>query len=167
MENSHFNIRPVETTDSAAITAIYNHFILHSTATFEEQAITSDEIENRIDAIIKNYPWLVCIQDEKLIGYAYAGRWKERSAYKNTTEVTIYLHPTAVGSGAGTALYTALIDAIKPHFHVAMAVISLPNDASVKFHEKFGFQKAAHFKEVGRKFDRWIDVGFWQKMLGH
>lgn len=162
---SDLSIREALFSDAQQICAIYNHYIQHSTATFEEQKLTPSIIEERISHITQQYPWLVCIQNGKLVGYAYAAQWKERSAYKNTTEVTVYLHSDAIGKGIGESLYSALLEAIEPNFHVAIAVISLPNDASVKFHEKFGFSKAAHFKEVGMKFNRWIDVGFWQKML--
>jgi phosphinothricin acetyltransferase len=103
--------------------------------------------------------------DEVIVGYAYASKWKERSAYKNTAEVTAYLKHGLSGQGYGKALYTTLLEALKAlDCHVVLGCIALPNQASVGLHEYFGFSKVAHFTEVGRKFNQWIDVGYWQKL---
>ncbi len=161
----NFEIRPVSQSDAPAICDIYNHYIQHSTATFEESLITPLDIEQRISDLTPDYPWLVCLNNNKLVGYAYASRWKERSAYKHTTEVTIYIDPQSTGQGYSSELYRSLLNTLENNFHVAIAVIALPNDASIKVHESFGFKKVAHFEEVGMKFQKWINVGFWQKKL--
>ena len=111
-------------------------------------------------------PWFVAEQDGVILGYSYASKWKGRCAYRYSMEVTVYLRPDRVGRGLGSALYSKLLPALKSQrIHVAVGIIALPNEASVKLHEKMGFLKAAHFKEVGFKFERWIDVGYWQLIL--
>jgi len=86
--------------------------------------------------------------------------------YNHTVEITVYLHNKAQGNGYGSSLYKALLDELSNRgFHCVIAVIALPNEASIKLQESFGFTKVAHFKQVGRKFDRWIDVGSWQLTL--
>lgn len=158
-------IRPVQHTDAEAICAIYNYYITHSAVTFEEITLTPEDIKQRIISITQSYPWLVAEAEGKIIGYAYAGQWKLRSAYRHTAEVTIYLDNNQFGKGYGKQLFQALIETLRPNFHVLMGVITLPNAASVKLHESFGFEKAGHFSEVGRKFEQWLDVGYWQKTL--
>jgi len=92
--------------------------------------------------------------------------WKDRSAYRYSVESTVYVDPAALGVGYGSQLYESLLANLRQQkFHVVMGGIALPNQASIRFHEKFGFQKIAHFKEVGYKFGQWIDVGYWQLIL--
>jgi phosphinothricin acetyltransferase len=105
------------------------------------------------------------IQNE-VAGYAYASQWRSRSAYRYTAESTVYLDPVHTGKGIGNALYKDLIERLKAMgIHVVMGVITLPNPPSIALHEKLGFKKAAHFVEVGYKFGRWLDVGYWQLNL--
>lgn len=111
-------------------------------------------------------PWLVAELSGEVLGFAYASRWKGRCAYRYSVETTIYLAPDRTGSGVGTQLYTALLDKVRAaSMHVAIGGISLPNEISVKLHEKLGFRKVGHFEQVGYKFDQWIDVGYWQLTL--
>lgn len=158
-------IREATSSDAQAIVDIYNHYIIHSHATFELEAITSQDMKGRLDKVIKFHklPWLVMEVDQKIVGYAYSTEWKARKAYAKTTETSIYLHKDAHGKGYGKQLYTELLNVLKElGFHVLIGGVSLPNEASAKLHESLGFKKAAEFKEVGYKFDRWIDVGYWQ-----
>lgn len=161
-------IRPIDDTDYQAIVSIYNHYITHSIATFELETIDTGSIANRVEHILGcGLPWLVA-EDENanVLGYAYASQWKERLAYKNSVEVTVYLHPELKAKGVGSQLYQVLFARLKQAgVHAVMAGISLPNPASVALHEKFAMQKVAHFAEVGRKFGQWIDVGYWQLLL--
>ncbi|BCE00135.1 hypothetical protein TYM08_P0198 [Marinicellulosiphila megalodicopiae] len=124
-------------------------------------------MEDRIKTYTKTHPWLV-LENElgEVAGYAYAAKWQPRSAYKQTCEITVYLDKDQSGYGYGSALYKALLPLLKTSgFHTVVAGIALPNEASVKLQESFGFKKVTHFQQVGRKFDRWIDVGHWQLLL--
>ncbi len=124
-------------------------------------------MENRISEIQEaGLPWLVAIDASRVIGYARASKWKGRSAYRFSIESTVYLAPGYSGNGIGSLLYEALIRELKESgFHVMIGGIALPNPASVALHEKFGMKQVAHFNEVGFKFDKWIDVGYWQVTL--
>jgi L-amino acid N-acyltransferase YncA len=161
-------VRSATTDDAAAIAEIYNHYVANSHATFEIEPVDVAEMKQRINMILDGgYPFVVCeAETREPIGYAYGHQFKGRPAYKQSIEVSIYVHPEAHGQKIGTRLYEVLLSKVgKLGFHTAIAGISLPNDASIRLHEKLGFQKVAHFREVGRKFDRWIDVGYWQLFL--
>jgi len=159
-------LRNVHPDDAPAICEIYNHYILESPATFEEIPVAPEEMRQRILEATQAFPWLVCEEDGKLLGYAYGRSWRERAAYRYSTEAGVYLHPTAVGGGRGSALLEALLTELRARrFHCVVGGVSLPNEASVALLLKFGFCQVAHFKETGYKFGRWIDVGYWQLML--
>ncbi|MCF7688871.1 MAG: GNAT family N-acetyltransferase, partial [Cephaloticoccus sp.] len=120
----------------------------------------------RMAGITSKLPWLVCEVDGIMTGFAYASPWKGRCAYRFTVESTVYLAPDAFGRGLGTKLYSALIEAVQSlGQHSVIGGIALPNAASVALHEKLGFHKVAHFEQVGWKFNRWIDVGYWERLL--
>jgi len=160
-------IRPALPADAEAITRIYNYYILNTVITFEEQTMTPQAIVERMrEVTAASLPWLVAESSGRIAGYAYASKWKDRSAYRFSVESTIYLDPTAVGVGFGSRLYEALLaDLRQQELHVVIGGIALPNEASIRLHEKFGFRKVAHFEEVGYKFGQWIDVGYWQLFL--
>ena len=160
-------IRPATAADSSAIADIYNHYIRDSIVTFEEQPVPATDIASRINETLSaELPYLTATADDDIVGYAYASKWKGRCAYKKSVEVTVYLSSAATGKGYGSQLYKALFSELRRlSYHVAIAGISLPNDASVALHEKFGMEKVAHFKEIGHKFGDWVDVGYWQCML--
>ena len=160
------SIRNATEADAAAICAIYNPFVLETSVSFETEPIAPATMAARIGDVTATYPWLVAEDADGVLGYAYANRWRQRNAYARTVETTIYLHRARTGSGVGRVLYAALLDELRERgFHVALGCIALPNPQSVAFHERCGFEKVAHFAEVGRKFDRWVDVGFWQLRL--
>ncbi len=160
------HIRSCTTGDAPAICAIYNHYIENTVITFEEISLTVAQMRERIETYMQLYPWLICEDAGEIIGYAYASKWKDRSAYKHTAEVTVYLHHDHLGKGGGRKLYQALFDQLaSQNTHVLLACIAVPNAASEKLHEQFGFTKVAHFAEVGFKSNRWLDVGYWQKQL--
>ena len=159
-------IRPVTTSDAEAVATIYNPYILETTITFEEQPVSTEEIMARIHRITADFPWLVFEAEGSILGYAYADRWKNRSAYRNTCETSIYLAQEARGKGIGAQLYTELLGRLsRQGMRIAIAGIALPNPASVALHEKLGFHKVAHFEAVGIKFNQKIDVGYWQRSL--
>jgi L-amino acid N-acyltransferase YncA len=159
-------VRSATTEDAARICEIYNHYVLHSTITFEEQPVSLGEMEQRIAAVLTGLPWLVWVEDQVVQGFAYASKWKGRCAYRYSVESTAYLADGSTGRGIGTRLYEALFTALRQSkMHVVMGGIALPNDASIAMHEKLGFEKVAHFREVGCKFGKWIDVAYWQLLL--
>ena len=156
-------IRQITPNDFDAIANIYNHYVSNSVISFEEIPVSTAEMKARVNNVLtKGLPWLVAEKAGEVIGYAYACQWKLRSAYKNSVEVSVYLSHLKTSQGVGTALYETLFEQLKGRFHTAIGGITLPNPASVALHEKFGMRKVAHFKEVGFKFEQWLDVGYWQ-----
>ena len=159
-------IRSATPADADAICAIYNHYIQHTTATFEEVAVQPEEMRQRIAEVQALFPWLVAEDEGRLVGYAYASRWRARSAYRYSVEATVYLDHELVGRGWGSRLYQELFAQLEAAgIHAVMGGITLPNPASVALHEKQGFRKVAHFEAVGWKQDHWLDVGYWQLLL--
>ncbi|MBU0663798.1 MAG: GNAT family N-acetyltransferase [Proteobacteria bacterium] len=160
-------IRAMRADDAEAVAGIYNHYITQTIITFEEEAVSSSEISQRLQNVqSSSLPWFVAEQAGEVVGYAYADKWKGRCAFRFSMEVTVYVSPDKLGYGIGTRLYRKMFPALREcGIHVAIAGIALPNEGSRAVHEKFGFTKVAHFKEVGFKFDRWIDVGYWQLIL--
>lgn len=159
-------IRSVKASDAEEICNIYNYYIKNTTITFEEELKTTEEMRQRIEKVISQYRWLVYEHEGEIVAYAYAGEWKSRCAYRFSLEVTIYGSlDMPKRKGIALQLYQQLIDEIDSRVHSLIAVIALPNEASVGLHEKLGFEKVAHYKEVGFKLGEWIDVGSWQKML--
>lgn len=160
-------IRSATTHDAEAISAIYNHYVLNTAITFETDAVATADMAERIrEAIHAGLPWLVCEQDGRVVGYAYASKWKGRCAYRYSVESSVYVAEAHAGQGIGSRLYEALITQLRAaNIHVVIGGIALPNPGSVALHERFGFGKVAQFREVGFKFDRWIDVGYWQRIV--
>ena len=159
------NIRKVELGDAAQIAEIYNYYILKTHHTFETAALSADEMNERIGETSEEYPFLVAEDEGEIQGYVYATQFKLRQAYKHSVEASIYVRNQAKQQGIGSKLYEQFLEELKEtDVHAIMAGISLPNEASVKFHEKQGYEKVAHFKEVGYKLGRWVDVGFWEML---
>jgi phosphinothricin acetyltransferase len=156
-------IREATFSDASAITAIYNHYILNTTITFELYPITRGETIKRMEKYKEIGPYLVYEENGEVIGYAYVSRFRERQAYEHSVESSIYLKNGCGGKGLGTKLYVELLSQVSSQRHTVIGGIALPNEASIRLHEKCGFRKVAHFSEVGRKFGKWIDVGFWQR----
>ncbi len=157
------NIRNVNTEYEAKIAEIYNYYIKNTHQTFETEVLTADEMRERIDEITETYPYFVAEEDGKIYGYAYATQFKLRQAYEFSAEVSIYVKADEKQKGIGSQLYDRLFEELKEtDIHAIIAGISLPNDGSVRFHEKLGFTKVAHFREVGYKLGRWVDVGYWE-----
>ena len=160
-------IRDATENDMDSVAEIYNYYIRNTVATFEEVELPMVEVLRRFQKI-KNigYPWLVAESGGNVIGYAYATKWHERSAYRYSAEVTVYVSHSYTTNGWGTRLYDVLFSRLRNmNIHVLIAGITLPNDASVALHEKYGMEKAAHYKEVGLKFGKWLDVGYWQTLV--
>lgn len=160
-------IRTVTLADSDALTAIYNHYVEESTATFDLLPVSSSEIDRLIHEATPHFPFLVYDTGEGIAGYCYAHSWKSKAAYSHTWEITIYLAPEHTGKGIGGALMKQLIDDCrKKGCKVLIADITAENEGSRRFHERFGFTQVSHFRQVGRKFGRWLDVIDYQLNLG-
>ena len=161
-------IRVVQRGDARTLAQIYNHYILHTDVTFEEQPLNDAQMQARVDEVLGNdLPWLVMEDDAgAVVGYSYANKWGKRVGYRYSVESSIYLAHDCTGKGLGRKLYQALFDALaKTPTHLVLAGITLPNEASVRLQEAFGMKKVAHFNEVGFRHGRWLDVGYWQKTL--
>jgi len=159
-------VRSAKLEDASQITDIYNYYILNTTVTFEKTPISSDTMKERIEQTQVKYPWLVLEEEGMIHGYAYATDWKPRGAYRHSVESTVYLRNGQSGKGYGSKLYRKLIEVLEQlNVHAVIGGIAQPNEGSIALHEKFGFQKVAHFKEVGFKFDKWVDVAYWQLIL--
>ena len=159
-------VRDAIQSDAKQIAEIYNYYILNTVATFEKEPVSETEMMGRIKSIPINFPYLVFEEKNEVLGYAYSVNWRAREAYKQSAEISVYLKNGASGMGIGSALYSELINRLKAQkIHAIIGGISLPNSASVALHEKFGFEKVAHFKEVGFKFNQWIDTGYWELIL--
>jgi phosphinothricin acetyltransferase len=161
-------IRPASPSDASQICAIYNHYVASTVITFEEETVSESAMSQRIGQVTQKYPWFVSERDGSISGYAYATTWKSRSAYRFAVESAIYLKHGLAGQGIGHALYSTLIAAMRESgIHSVIGGIALPNAASVALHEKLGFRKIGQFSEVGRKLDRWVDVGYWELILNN
>jgi L-amino acid N-acyltransferase YncA len=159
-------LRTCTVADAVLICDIYNHYVRETVVTFEEVPVQVEDMVRRIDDVTIRFPWLVYELGGAVLGYAYASPWKERSAYRHSVESTVYLAPQVTGQGIGTLLYSALLNALRAtDVHCVVGGIALPNAASVALHEKLGFNKVAHFREVGLKLGRWVDVGYWEIII--
>jgi L-amino acid N-acyltransferase YncA len=162
------NMRDARVDDAEAIASIYNHYVLTTAISFEETEVSAIDMAGRIaDVQAAGLPWLVAEIDGVIAGYAYATKWRVRHAYRFSVESSVYLDHRRAGQGVGSALYRVVLDRLRTGgYHLAIGGIALPNTASVALHEKMGFVKVAHFSEVGFKFGKWTDVGYWQLVLG-
>ncbi len=162
-------IRPAVQNDLAALTEIYNHYVLNSVITFDVEMFTPEQRQTWFDQFdtIGPYRLFVAESDGAIIGYAGSTKFRPKPAYSESVEVTVYLAPDASGGGVGTRLYTALFDALtNESVHRAYAVMALPNDASRAMHIKFGFEPLHTLSEVGRKFGRYVDTEWFEKKIG-
>jgi phosphinothricin acetyltransferase len=152
--------------DAAPILDIYAPYIANTSYTFETEIPSIDSFRERIITYLQTWPWLVCEINGIVAGYAYASKHRERIAYQWSTECSVYIHDDFQRAGVAMALYTALIDILKyQDFRNLYAVINLPNDKSVRFHEKMSFKYFATYENVGYKLGRWKNVGWWQLKL--
>jgi len=150
--------------DAARVAEIYRPAVEASYISFEEVAPTADEMAERMHRVLARLPWLVAEDESGLVvGYAYASPHRDRATYRWSVDISVYVDPARHGRGIGRALYDALLERLRGQGFVNVyAGVTLPNPASVALHEKLGFKKVAHFAEVGRKLDRWVDVAYWQ-----
>jgi L-amino acid N-acyltransferase YncA len=156
-------IRIAQPADAKGILDIYGPYITNTSFTFETELPSLTELSERIGTYLVNWPWLVCEVDDKIAGYAYGARYRERVAYQWSVESSVYIHDDFMRSGIAKALYTALAALLKAQgFRNVYAVINLPNEKSVQFHENFGFEYFATYEQVGYKLGKWKNVGWWR-----
>ncbi|MDO6416430.1 GNAT family N-acetyltransferase [Sphingomonas sp. BIUV-7] len=161
-------VRLARAADADALAAIYGGHVLRGTASFEVDPPDAEEMRLRFSTVTsRGWPWFVAERDGAVIGYAYYSRFHTRHAYRFTCEDSIYVHEDHVGTGAGRALLTALIDHARDSgFREMIAVIGdAANTPSIALHEAFGFEHAGVLRRVGYKFDRWLDILYMQLNL--
>ena len=161
------NIRVATPDDADAVASIYRPIVAHTAVSFELRPPDATEMRMRIAATLAHFPWLVCVDnDEHVSGYAYAGRHRERPAYRWAVDTTAYVREDARGRGVGRALYEHLLQhLVQLGYFQAFAGITLPNAASVALHEAVGFQPIGIYRNIGFKLGAWHDVGWWQRSL--
>lgn len=168
LASNDVEIRVATEADIARITEIYSHHVLNGIATFEEVAPDETEMLRRMTAIrSKDMPWFVAEVEGTVLGYAYAGPFHARSAYRFAVEDSIYLAPEALGKGLGSKLLARLIDACRAKGLIQMMAVigDSNNDGSIGLHRKFGFRDLGVARDIGFKFGRWIDVVYMQLEL--
>jgi L-amino acid N-acyltransferase YncA len=159
-------IRLAEPIDVPGILEIYSPFILGSAVTFEEIVPDEESFWERIQGIMEELPFLVCEIDGRIAGYAYASGYRSRASYRWTKEVSVYIHPDFHRKRVAHALYASLNEMIR-YQGIAdlLAIITLPNEPSVAFHEQFGYRKCGEFFKVGYKLRQWQNVGWFELFL--
>ena len=162
------NIRLATKGDAAGMLEIYGPFILNSGITQETELPSVEDFQERIISNLTERPWLVCEINNEIAGYAYAGKHRDRKGYQWCIEPSLYVSEKYWGLGIANALYAALFDILKMQGYVnAYAVITLPNDRSIAFHKKFGFEYLTTYKKIGYKLGQWHDVGWMQYEINH
>lgn len=167
-------IRMATEEDAEAIRDIYSPYIMDTAITFEYETPSVSEFSKRIRDILKKYPYLVALEENRIVGFAYASAFRERPAYDRAAETTIYLRQDCRGKGLGKKLYLALGDIVKRQnvINLYAGVAFTPvedahlDNTSKAFHEHLGYSKVANFTKCGYKFGKWYDVIWMEKMLG-
>lgn len=161
-----FEIRLIEESDAGEVLEIYKPYVLNTIISFEYEVPTHEEYLQRIKTNTADYPWLVCSLNDKIIGYAYAGKHRYRTAYQWSPESTVYMAPGMHGKGIARILYETLFSLLRlqGHFNV-FAGIGLPNEKSVGFHRALGFEEIGIFKKIGYKHGNWHDTQWFQLEL--
>lgn len=160
MSGLHIRLAALE--DAAQIQAIYAPAVTDSAISFEQRAPDAAEIARRIAEVTETYPWVVADRRGEIVGYAYARRWRGRAAYDWDVEITAFVKPGNEGRGIGGAMYQGFLGLLAAQGFVnAVAVITLPNDASTGFHRAMGFHPAGLFPASGFKLGAWHDLEFW------
>ena len=163
-----FSLRIAEDRDDHSLARIYGYYVRHSTATFEIEAPDEFEMERRRMSIAEaGLPYLVAEREGAILGFAYAGPYRARPAYRFTVEISIYLDPAICGQGVGKILLTRLIeDCERAGKRQMVAVVGdSANTASIRLHTRLGFREVGVLRSVGRKFDRWLDTVLLQREL--
>ncbi len=159
-------IREVTLNDAARMLAIYAPHVEASAVSFELELPSIEAFQERIQAYTSTYPWYVAVENDSILGYAYASSYRERKAYQYCVETSVYIDASSQQKGIARALYNRLFEELaKRGFTQAFAVITQPNEKSVAFHQSQGFESFALFEKVGYKFDQWHDVLWMRKYI--
>lgn len=162
----NIQIRQAIESDASQILEIYGPIVEHTAISFEIDTPSARDISGRIKAVLETHDWLVAVDTNEVVGYAYGSQYRPRKAYRFAAETTVYVKESRRGSGLGKTLYDALLLSLKSRgFRRAYAGIALPNDASKAIHRACGFTEIGVFPEAGFKFDRWHDVSWWQRKI--
>jgi L-amino acid N-acyltransferase YncA len=159
-------VRDARPSDAAACAAIYAPYVTGTAITFETEPPSEDEFAARIETASSSYAWLVLEDEGRVVGYAYGGRFHARPAYRWACEVSVYLETGRRRTGGGRALYQALLARLRERgFRIAIAGMTLPNEASVGLHEALGFEPVGTYRRIGYKLGGWHDVAWMQRRL--
>lgn len=169
-----YKIRSVLLSDAEELLSIYKHYVLNTAITFEYDVPTVEEFSARIENTLKNFPYICVVENQKIVGYAYAGKFKERSGYQWSVEVSIYVEKSSHGHGYGRILYEELEKRLKEQGILNLyACIAYPEqddeyltNNSVAFHSHVGFKKVGDFKDCAKKFGRWYNMTWMEKIIG-
>jgi phosphinothricin acetyltransferase len=168
-DGGDFALRGASADDAPAVAEIYREHVAHGTASFELQPPDTAEMRTRMTTLLADgFPWIVAENAGEVVGYAYAGPYRPRRAYRYTVEDSVYLKPGAQRRGIGRALLAELIGACAARGHRQMIAVigDSANTASIVLHARAGFVEAGRLACVGRKFDRWLDIVIMQRSLG-
>ncbi len=159
-------IRPLKHSDLPRILQIYNYYITDTTVSFEEEPLTLEAFTSRVDSICKNYPFIVAEEDGLVIGYAYLDRFHERSAYRYTADLSIYLDKDRLSKGTGSVLLEKIEELGRQQGITSIiSLVTGENTRSIAFHKKHSYREVGIMKNVGIKFNRSLDVCYFQKEL--
>lgn len=162
-------IRAGDEGDLEELTRIYNHYVEHTTITFDIEPFTTEQRRPWLDAHPSHGPHRLLVAEEHghVLGYATSSPFRAKAAYATTVETTVYLAPEHTGRGLGGSLYLALLETLRTEgVHLAAAGVTVPNDPSQRLHLRCGFRQVGVFEEVGQKFGRFWDVAWFQRRLG-
>lgn len=161
------SVRDATAADLPAMAAIYDEEVRTSVATFDTEPRGTTYLGEKLDRAGGGDIVLVAVRGQEVLGYAFSGPFRPRPAYDGTKEVSVYLAGGARGLGLGSLLYGALLARLDglTEVHTQVAVIALPNEASIALHRRHGFTEVGVLREVGRKFDRWVDTAWYQRRV--
>lgn len=172
--NTNITIRMAQESDAEELLEIYTPYVTDTAISFEYEVPSVAEFASRMKNTLKRYPYLVALEDNRIVGYAYASEFKKRAAYDWAVETTIYLRQDCRGKGVGKRLYLALEDMLRRqnvlNLNACIAYTSTEDihltNASMEFHQHLGYEKVAHFTKCGNKFNIWYDMIWMEKLIG-
>jgi L-amino acid N-acyltransferase YncA len=161
-----FTFRLITEADAVEVLEIYKPYVRDTIISFEYEVPTLDDFSRRIKVVSLEYPWLLCLQDDKIVGYAYASKHRDRTAYQWSVDSAVYLSPAVHRKGIARILYESLFSLLRLQgFFNVYAGISLPNEKSVGFHEAMGFEEIGVYKKTGYKHGSWHNTAWFQLRL--